>query len=144
MLGGYAENPGTLSSFLSRKLERKWAEPTYQSIMYLKYNTNAEGEPADVGLLSSGPSLTFLDGLQSAIYIGAVLEAVRMLRERRSEDGDVPFMLCCAVMAGFACYLLWEAKSVYILPFVTLMTPLAAAGYAWAFTNVPNTRSHRR
>ena len=135
VLGEYAENPGTLSSFLSRKLERKWAEPTYQSIMYLKYNRDAEGEPVDVGLLGSGPSLTFLDGLQSAIYIGAALEAIRILRERRSEGGDVPFMLCCAVMAGFACYLLWEAKSVYILPFVTLMTPLAAAGYAWAFSN---------
>lgn len=43
-LGGFAENPGLLASFLSRKLESEWAEPTYQSIMYLSYNMDADWE----------------------------------------------------------------------------------------------------
>lgn len=143
-LGDFAENPGTLASFLSRKLESEWAEPTYQSIMYLGYNMDADGSSFDIGSLYNGFSLAFLDGLQSVIYIGAVLEAIHVLRERRSEDGDVAFMLCCVVMAGFACYVLWEAKSVYILPFATLMTPLAATGYAWACARATEMASRRR
>lgn len=134
-LGDYVENPLSLVSFLSRKLESEWAEPTYQSIMYLGYNKSSDGSQIDIRPLYTSLPLSFLDGYQSFVYIGAALEAVRLLKEQKSKShsGDIAFMLCCTVMAGFACYMLWEAKSVYILPFVTLMTPLSASGFIWAF-----------
>ncbi len=36
--------------------------------------------------------------------------------------------LCAAFLGGFLCYLFWEAKGIYTLPFYLLLFPLAAYG----------------
>ena len=40
----------------------------------------------------------------------------------------VTLLLAATFFVGFGCYLLWEAKSVYVLPFATILLPLSGAG----------------
>jgi len=37
-------------------------------------------------------------------------------------------LLCASFIGGFLCYLFWEAKSIYTLPFFLLLIPMAACG----------------
>ena len=37
-------------------------------------------------------------------------------------------LLCASFIGGFLCYLFWEAKSIYTLPFFLLLFPVAAYG----------------
>ena len=50
-------------------------------------------------------------------------------------DGRNPTLLLLAAVffTGFGCYLLWEAKAVYVLPFAIVALPLSAAGLDAAF-----------
>ena len=41
-------------------------------------------------------------------------------------------LLALTFFTGFGCYLLWEAKAVYVLPFAIAVLPLSAAGIDWA------------
>ncbi len=41
---------------------------------------------------------------------------------------EAVLLLAATFFTGFGCYLLWEAKSVYVLPYAIVVLPLAAAG----------------
>lgn len=45
-----------------------------------------------------------------------------------TERNPVTLLLCATFFVGFVCYLLWEAKAVYLLPFAIVILPLASAG----------------
>lgn len=47
---------------------------------------------------------------------------------------SVALLLTAVFFTGFGCYLLWEAKSVYVLPYAIVLIPLAAAGLSCFFT----------
>ena len=57
-------------------------------------------------------------------------------------DGDAPLgisrnpavlLLAAVFFTGFGCYLLWEAKAVYVLPFAIVVLPLSSAGISALF-----------
>lgn len=141
-LSGFLSDPAGALSFFVDKLVSEWCEPTFASLYYSNLSIGADGEPFDpyaifgttlpTDLESAGDVLVpkrlilFPDAVQSALYLGALLGLVSLLRSRRRNDAAV--LLAVVFFAGFGCYLLWEAKSVYILPFFLLLSPLAALG----------------
>lgn len=53
-------------------------------------------------------------------------------------------LLAATFFVGFGCYLLWEAKAVYVLPFALVILPLAAAGLSRVFVIQARRRIHRK
>lgn len=114
-------------SFFMRKLSTEWCDPTYQSIYYSQLNVMSSGNQFVPfgGRSLANPLYWYMDGYQLAIY-GCAL--VGLLQRQRRSIAEIAVISC--FFAGFGCYLLWEAKSVYVFPFFVLLIPLAAKGVA--------------
>lgn len=136
----FAANPVYTVRFFAIKLAFEWAEPTYMSIYYSVLNSDANhtyfGYSEDGTFLYETPRKAFIcvyDGYQTVVYaLGAVgvLFMLKRLRNNALDARDVCMVLCLCFCAGFYCYLLWEAKGVYLLPFTVLLLPLSAYGLA--------------
>lgn len=160
----FATRPAYAARFFAVKLATEWADPTYQSLYYLSMCGNASGaraNPADESTLlgAACARLTnLLDGYQTVTFASAFgLVAVACRRwGRRGEpaaEGDVPagegsratlLLLAAVFFTGFGCYLLWEAKAVYVLPFAIAIVPLASAGLSAALRYTNRLFPHRR
>lgn len=130
-LARFASDPGYAVRFFATKTESEWCEPTYQSFYYASLDQDADGNLFDpyagrvVGRIDSAVTVA-LDGYQLVVYAGAFAGVVSLVRSRRRDAAALLSVAC--VFVGFGCYLLWEAKSIYVLPFVVVMLPLAAYG----------------
>ena len=133
----YARDPKRALWFFVTKLDTEWAEPTYQSLYdtTLGYVHDTEKTTAFTGLIHDTSddghmARTVMDGGQGLLYVLALVGAVSMFRRRggTARDMDSIALVSLSILAGFACYLLWEAKSVYMMPYAILMVPLASVG----------------
>lgn len=160
----FATRPAYAARFFAVKLATEWADPTYQSLYYLSMCGNASGaraNPADESTLlgAACARLTnLLDGYQTVTFASAFgLVAVACRRwGRRGEpaaEDDVStgegsratlLLLAAVFFTGFGCYLLWEAKAVYVLPFAIAIVPLASAGLSAALRYTNRLFPHRR
>ena len=130
----FVADPNTAVSFFGRKIASEWAEPTFQTALY-----SSQGDHVVTGGLEqfflTGIGYKMMVGLdnvmQSMIY-GLALVAViaLLLRSMRHKVECMPIsqMLTIAFIGGFLCYVFWEAKSIYALPFYLLLLPLSALG----------------
>lgn len=140
-LRDFSQDPSYACSFFVEKLATEWAEPTYQTLMYLKCNTKVVDGTwtfTDISWLDTEALNGYLDGIQTVVYLGALAEAIWLLGRRgeiATGEGETRCALAISLMTfsgvamGFACYVVWEAKSFYLLPFVILMIPLSACGH---------------
>lgn len=153
----FAADPGYALHFFTDKLASEWAEPTYESLYYSSMaERRTEGALASLAFYGQGNAalVAFEDVHQSVVYLASavgfgwlVREAVgawnvRSGTERESgsdeevresgkvggADPEVGLMLAFVFLGGFGCFLLWEAKSVYVMPFAVMLIPLAALG----------------
>lgn len=154
-LSEMAGDPQYAMRFFSRKLASEWAEPTYQTVIYAAYNLdgdgNAFGVSADGDYWMYVPRLCLVfayDGFQSVVSVLSVIGIASAMREwwRRQRDGwdgwkAASLSVCASFCVGFLCYLLWEAKAVYTLPFFVMLLPMAAVGYGsvseWVARRLP-------
>ena len=73
---------------------------------------------------------------QTVTYLLAFIGLIGLLRLLIKEKfiGDdaaqvfTRVLLCASFIGSFLCYLFWEAKSIYTLPFFLLLIPIAAYG----------------
>ena len=149
----FADCPSYTVWFFSLKLATEWADPTYQALYYLSMCGNAWGQRPNPADLSNPAGMvctlaTFLlDGYQTVTFAGAFAYVAWLARRwgRRPRggadttgdgtaglgsgaDNPVALLLAAVFFTGFGCYLLWEAKAVYVLPFAIAMLPLSAVG----------------
>lgn len=136
----FAHNPGEAMDFFSEKLASEWAEPTFMTSVYSQLGSSAHGFTGLPEWLLSGIGAarltTYENVAQTVLYALALTGAVAMLisvvrsAARPMEDATVfvRTFLCAAFLGGFLCYLFWEAKGIYTLPFYLLLFPLAAYG----------------
>lgn len=136
----FAHNPGDGTRFFSEKLASEWAEPTFMTSLYSQYGSSAHGFSGLPQWLLSGTGaarLTSYENIaQTVLYALALAGVVAMLTsvvrsaKHPMEDSTIfaRTFLCTAFLGGFLCYLFWEAKGIYTLPFYLLLFPLAAYG----------------
>lgn len=135
-LGQYLGDPGRGLGFFGGKLMSEWSDPTFQTGFYAAQFDH--GYHFDSGLafhLLTEPMrssvLSYDDVMQSVIYLFALVGLVSCLKGKPVRNGGrigAVLMLSLGFLGGFACYLFWEAKSVYALPFYLLLLPFAAQG----------------
>lgn len=162
---GFASHPLSAARFFAVKLATEWADPTYQSLYYLSMCGNAAGarvNPADESAslgIACARLTNLLDGYQTVTFAAALgLLVLACRRWGDGQDGPAPLevrasratalLLAAVFFTGFGCYLLWEAKAVYVLPFAIAVIPLASAGLSAAlrYTNrlFPHCREARK
>lgn len=127
----FAADPYGAAAFFAEKLSTEWCDPTFESLYYSGLNVREDGTPFDpyAALGMDYPALEALvpwDGYQSVVYLGALLGFLRLLR--RGDDSGAGTLLAAVFLSGFGCYLLWEAKGIYTLPFFFMLVPVAAFG----------------
>lgn len=132
----FIQNPAEGWTFFVNKLSSEWAEPTFQSLHYSQLSENIH--PADfVVELYQGTAHDVLIGFeniyQSLIYIFATVGVIILLIKRKAMRNNVSVFLTNTYVAlvflgGFVCFLFWEAKGIYTLPFLVMLIPLAAQG----------------
>lgn len=150
-LSNFAAAPDYAAWFFTTKLACEWADPTYQSLYYLSMCSLPDGgrvNPADtaspLGVICT-VLIFMLDGYQSVLFVAALGFIVWSIHFWESAEVNaarpVTLLLGAVFFTGFGCYLLWEAKSVYVLPFAIVLIPLAAAGLAELFATLNRRRS---
>lgn len=150
-IASFIQDPSYGAWFFSTKLATEWADPTYQCFYYLTLCLRGDGSGLNLadtsrplGMLST--VLTFiLDGYQTLIFIAAFGYIVGIIRRwKHSEANLVGLLLAVVFFTGFGCYLLWEAKSVYVLPYAIVIIPLAAAGLDGVLSRLVKNRAPNR
>lgn len=158
---GFASHPLSAARFFAVKLATEWADPTYQSLYYLSMCGNAAGarvNPADESAslgIACARLTNLLDGYQTVTFAAALgLLVLACRRWGSGQDGPAPLevrasratvlLLAAVFFTGFGCYLLWEAKAVYVLPFAIAVIPLASAGLSAALRYTNRLFPHRR
>lgn len=158
---GFASHPLSAARFFAVKLATEWADPTYQSLYYLSMCGNAAGarvNPADESTslgIACARLTNLLDGYQTVTFAAALgLLVLACRRWGSGQDGPAPLevrasratalLLAAVFFTGFGCYLLWEAKAVYVLPFAIAVIPLASAGLSAALRYTNRLFPHRR
>lgn len=133
-------SPGEGTSFFARKIVSEWAEPTFMTTFYSQYGASAHGFKGGLSELvmrpDGGPVLRYENVSMSIVYLMAFVGLIALVRHMVRTRGDAEAMdvvyarslLAIAFIGGFLCYVFWEAKGIYTLPFYLMLLPMAAYG----------------
>lgn len=145
-IANFVVHPREGFNFFKTKLASEWAMPLYQTDYYSSSAMTGQNNEREYGSVawdvlyrnSTWPMRLFADSYQLVVYFGALAFAVmawRMRKKKKAPSRCVLTLLPASIVLGFLVYALWEAKSIYTLPFFVLMLPLAAVAlnklYEW-------------
>lgn len=139
-LSEFSHDPGEGLRFFTGKLASEWAEPSFMTSLYSELGQSSKHFAGLSSFLLIGDGadilLRYENVAQTVIYVLACVGLIALLRSVIKEkavgnDAAQVFtrvLLCASFLGGFLCYLLWEAKSIYTLPFFLLLIPIASYG----------------
>lgn len=126
----FITNPKEAIRFYYKKAVSQWNEATYESLWITTHEyEDAYVEPGRiVKSIYVGKLHIVVEEImnlyQLLIYSGTAFYAWSLCREKDMTHT----ILILSVLGGFLFHMLWEGKSQYIFPYVTLMLPCAAIG----------------
>lgn len=143
----FANHPEDAAQFFTNKLATEWSEPSFMTGYYSGSGNSAHHFSGLAKWMLAGSSgarlISFENVVQSLVYllalIGIIVTIIEFFRLRHAPAtttadsvGDSTVFartfLAAAFLGGFLCYVFWEAKGIYTLPFYLLLFPLAAYG----------------
>ena len=133
----FLKDPLYATNFFKQKIVSEWSDPMFQSIYCSNlcagegYEGRNYGALARSVLYGKGGNLLhiFGDGMQNIIVVCALFYGISLFRKRKGQNHSNRTLQCIlpsCVVLGFFVYLLWEAKSMYLMPFYLCMLPLTA------------------
>ena len=138
-LSYFADNPKEAADFFRDKILSQWSETTYQSLwnnqvrgqFMPKYGLAkyvcGEGEDTVKGWMDLGAQFLYGGMLIAAVYL--VISQIKK-NPARPEDESALFLIPLIFLGGFLYHALFEAKSQYVITYVTFMIPYAIWGFA--------------
>lgn len=144
-LAEMAASPGESASFFSKKILSQWNEPSFAALWLSHHYGQHEKQ------LGRFATSMYTGRLRVALYAEmgfshfALLAGgfVFLLACRRR--ADLAALLPMAIfLGGFFFYLVWEAKSQYILPYFVVLLPCAAVGLSGAARRLAGALPPRR
>ncbi len=131
LVEGYIANPQSAIDFFGAKLATEWANPDLMTLYYSSLGDNHLGGVENYLIYQDYPSARYLrvglDAFQNLVYWAALATLLGLLVSKRRLNASLAGILVC-FLTGFLCFVLWEAKSVYVLPYFFLLVPVAAVG----------------
>jgi hypothetical protein len=135
----FGEDPAYAVGFFTDKVLSQWNETTYQSL----WNNQVRGQFSPktwVAAYACGEGeytvKALMDVSAQFIYWGMLLATVLLLvgLVRKRPEGGLPetalYLIPLFFLGGFLYHALFEAKSQYVIGYVTLMIPYAVWGFA--------------
>ena len=136
-----AENPTYAVTFFHYKLTDQWTREDYECL-YSTLSFYADRSSAAWEIYQGkwlGPLMLIMAIHQSLVYLGACCFCVfAAIRWKKKENSGEIWRLVPLVtfIGGFLFSIIWEAGSGYILPYVILLIPYAAEGFAELGTSI--------
>ncbi|WP_018142531.1 hypothetical protein [Alloscardovia criceti] len=136
----FAQNPSDAFVFFMKKLATEWSEPTFMTSIYSEIGESKNNFAGFAGFVLNGdgttPLLWFENIMQTLTYLLALIGVIALLRTVRSNTSEAAqvstiyaqLLLTVSFIGGFICFIFWEAKGIYTLPFFILVLPIAAYG----------------
>jgi hypothetical protein len=133
----FRENPKYANEFFNGKILSQWNEPSYASV-WVNEARKTNGQPAqyvtDIYTGTLGNYLyEYMNQYQQLLFIMSCVAFVSIAKKK-----DVTYyILPLIVLGGFLFHMLFEAKSQYVITYVTLLIPMCAYGlYQYMQSNV--------
>ena len=126
-LTNFKEHPAYAADFFWRKIGSQWVEPTYSCLQ--ETNRRIEERSTFMDRLYKGDLwpgfVRFMDVYQSVIYFGAFLFLLLIIRKKIPVE---QLSLLIVVIGGFLFYVVREAKSRYVLPYLVMLLTSPSCG----------------
>ncbi len=124
----FSEDPGSALRFFGDKLLSQWTEPTFESVWVSEVREHDGARSAWVRAVFDGAPgealAAFMNAFQSIVYCFAAAGFWAI----RKRGGLAHLPLALTVLGGGLYHMLFEAKSMYILPYYVMLFPYAAYG----------------
>jgi hypothetical protein len=140
----FKEDPEDARRFFEEKILSQWNETTFQSLWtnqvrgqfmprvgFAKYACE-EGEGKVKAVMDLGVQFIYFGMLIAAIYL--LFEQINKKETRRTVEPAL-YLIPLIFLGGFLYHALFEAKSQYVITYVTLMIPYAAWGVCRLFSD---------
>ena len=140
----FREDPEDARGFFEEKILSQWNETTFQSIWtnqvrgqfmsrvgFAKYACEEE-EGKVKAVMDLGVQFIYFGMLAAAIYL--LFEQINKKETRRAVEPAL-YLIPLIFLGGFLYHALFEAKSQYVITYVTLMIPYAAWGICRLFSD---------
>lgn len=123
----FITNPIKAFDFYVRKTASMWTENTYQAVnlnksvnsSYRDENTKKRDETIEI-------IGNYLAPYQKMIIIIVFARTIIVLWDKRKEKSNDIIILLLVFIGGFLFHTIWEAKSRYIIPYITILIPIAS------------------
>ena len=131
------DDPRGAVRFFAIKLTTEWLEPSYMTLWFSERAAQPRLPLMEIAVHGSLPNqrlVILLDGMQTGLYALSSLGLMEVAHKAWQRSCESSWLLLAgSVFSGCICYLLWEAQSIYTLPFVFLVLPFCAMGAARVF-----------
>lgn len=146
-LSEFAASPISGVKFFTAKLTSEWSEPTFMTSLYSQMGHSSHNFSGIAGVVldpRSNLTLAYQNIGMSAMYLlglvglAALIRGLFVNRDNPVDAADVysRSLLAIAFIGGFLCYVVWEAKGIYTLPFYLMLIPMAAYGAQMSLTGI--------
>ena len=133
-LSDFKNNPETIIPFFGEKTVTQWCEPSFQ-VFWMPTAQKNHGK-----LSKTGKSLLYgklSDILQIymrffilLVYLGNIFYYVVNARRKKF---NLLFICGITVIGGFLFHMIWEAKALYIMPYMIFSIPCGVIGLTYCF-----------
>ena len=121
----HCKNPMASFSFFVKKVTAQWNNPTFQSLWSIE---GRKGKNNLQWILDGNGRwlyIFFVNIFQTVIYIGALFLIVFRFKKGKINET----LLILTFIGGFIFHIIWEAKSMYAMPFFLLLLPISCNGW---------------
>lgn len=124
----FSKDPTRALRFAGDKLLSQWTEPTFESLWVSEVRAHARPVPPWARSVYSGAAghalVAWMNAFQSLIYLFGAVGLWRL----RGRGTLLHLPLALTIFGGGLYHMLFEAKSMYILPYYVMLFPYAAYG----------------
>ena len=126
--------------FYQDKICSTWIEPAFQTLWWSEPLEVFDGQPEEykeyilnnellIGILHGEEHkalIRFLDIMQITIFAMSMISVIASFKNKTYDNKN--FILLITFLGGFLFHILWETKSIYVVPFYIMLLPSAADG----------------
>ena len=132
--------PKMMIKFYQDKICSTWIEPAFQTLWWSEPLEVFDGQSQEykdyilnnellIGILHGEEHkviITYLDILEITIFVMSIISIISGIKNNTYDNKN--FVLIITFLGGFLFHVLWETKSIYVIPFYIMLLPSAADG----------------
>lgn len=148
--GEFIAYPGSCVKFFQDKICSTWIEPAFQTFWWSEPLEVFDSQPEEykeyimnnkllIDILHGEKEksvIKYLDVIEITIFFASLISITYMLKKKKLDYKNS--VLLIIFMGGFLFHIIWETKSIYVIPFYLMLLPSAAYGIYIMFNALEN------